>query len=88
LEGEHPSGASLDVGRAGDYDHLMVGWPVVVNHNEQVYRMYYGTFDAPRQVKKTTDGPRDCGSCVFVFAGRITHTPWASLFSFFLYILF
>jgi len=49
LEGEHPSGASLDVGRAGEYDALMVGWPNVVNHHEQVYRMYYGTFDAPRQ---------------------------------------
>jgi len=50
VEGEHPSGAAIDVGRQGDFDHLLVGWPNVVNHNDQVYRMYYSTYDAPRQV--------------------------------------
>ena len=50
LEGEHPSGCSLDLGKAGDFDELMVGWPQVVKHEVEgsersVFRMYYTTID-------------------------------------------
>jgi len=42
LEGEHPTGCALDLAKeAASFDNLAVGWPQVVNHKEQVFRMYY-----------------------------------------------
>ena len=29
MEGEHPTGACVDVGGEGEWDRLFVGWPVV-----------------------------------------------------------
>ena len=46
LEGEHPSGACLDVGAAGDFDATFVGWPQVVPLPEQdKFRLYYHALD-------------------------------------------
>lgn len=41
LEGEHANNAVLDVGKEGDFDELLVGWPQVVNFNDKEFRMYY-----------------------------------------------
>ena len=43
LEGEHATGAVLEVGKSGEFDELMVGWPQVVNHKDSEFRMYYQT---------------------------------------------
>eukprot|EP00617_Octactis_speculum_P026771 CAMPEP_0185771412 /NCGR_PEP_ID=MMETSP1174-20130828/64288_1 /TAXON_ID=35687 /ORGANISM="Dictyocha speculum, Strain CCMP1381" /LENGTH=460 /DNA_ID=CAMNT_0028457281 /DNA_START=23 /DNA_END=1405 /DNA_ORIENTATION=- len=44
VEGEHASGAVLDVGKEGEFDHLMVGWPQVVDYRgDSSFRMYYQT---------------------------------------------
>lgn len=45
MEGDHPSGACLDVGGPGEWDRLFVGWPVVVNHKQKEFRMYYHALD-------------------------------------------
>lgn len=45
VEGDHPSGACLDVGGPGEWDRLFVGWPVVVNHKQKEFRMYYHALD-------------------------------------------
>ncbi|CAM9333272.1 unnamed protein product [Choristocarpus tenellus] len=41
VEGEHPSGCCLDVGDKGEWDELFVGWPIVINHEQREFRMYY-----------------------------------------------
>lgn len=45
VEGEHPTGACVDVGDEGEWDRLFVGWPVVMNHRELEFRMYYHALD-------------------------------------------
>ncbi|CAM9465141.1 unnamed protein product [Ectocarpus sp. 4 AP-2014] len=45
VEGEHPTGACVDVGGSGEWDRLFVGWPVVINHMEKEFRMYYHALD-------------------------------------------
>lgn len=45
VEGEHPTGACLDVGGEGEWDRLFVGWPIVINHKEEEFRMYYHALD-------------------------------------------
>ena len=45
VEGEHPTGACLDVGGEGEWDRLFVGWPVVINHKKKEFRMYYHSLD-------------------------------------------
>ncbi|CAM9855152.1 unnamed protein product [Ectocarpus fasciculatus] len=45
VEGEHPTGACVDVGGSGEWDRLFVGWPVVINHMEKEFRMYYQALD-------------------------------------------
>lgn len=54
VEGEHPTGACVDVGGEGQWDRLFVGWPVVVNHKELEFRMYYHSLDP--DTKKFTVG--------------------------------
>ena len=54
IEGEHPTGACIDVGGEGEWDRLFVGWPVVVNHKEEEFRMYYHSLDL--DTKKFTIG--------------------------------
>eukprot|EP00904_Undaria_pinnatifida_P003951 jgi/Undpi1/13557/HiC_scaffold_8.g03216.m1 len=49
VEGEHSSGACIDVGGDGEWDRLFVGWPVVLNHKEQEFRMYYHSLDPDTQ---------------------------------------
>lgn len=45
IEGEHHSGALLDVGAAGEWDSLFVAAPTVVYHRSGDLRMYYHSFD-------------------------------------------
>lgn len=46
LEGEHPTGACLDVGDPGDFDGTFVGWPQVVPMPDRdSFRMYYHSLD-------------------------------------------
>jgi hypothetical protein len=47
IEGPH-GGALLDVGRPGEPDALIVGWPQVVRWDDGSFRMYYHTLD-PQQ---------------------------------------
>lgn len=42
FEGEHSSGAVLEVGEEGEFDALTVGWPTVVNDGKDFF-MYYQT---------------------------------------------
>lgn len=48
LEGEHPSGACLEMGNAEDkdFDAKFVGWPQCVTVREKVYRLYYTAMGA------------------------------------------
>ncbi|CAM9580893.1 unnamed protein product [Discosporangium mesarthrocarpum] len=45
VEGDHPTGACLDVGEKGEWDQLFVGWPTVINHEQKEFRMYYHSFN-------------------------------------------
>lgn len=45
VEGEHPSGAVIDLEEEGSLDRALVAWPQVLNHQSQEFRMYYGTLD-------------------------------------------
>jgi hypothetical protein len=47
IEGPH-GGALLDVGRPGETDALIVGWPQVIRWDDGKFRMYYHTLD-PQQ---------------------------------------
>lgn len=46
IEGEHHSGALLDVGGEGEWDSLFISGPQVVFHSRGDLRMYYHSFDA------------------------------------------
>lgn len=59
IEGDHHSGACLDVGGVGEWDRLFVGWPVVINHKEEEFRMYYHALDP--DTKKFRVGEENCG---------------------------
>ncbi|CAA7401122.1 unnamed protein product [Spirodela intermedia] len=45
IEGEHHTGALLDVGEAGEWDSLFLAAPRVVYHEAGDLRMYYHSFD-------------------------------------------
>ncbi|KAJ8626974.1 hypothetical protein MRB53_020281 [Persea americana] len=45
IEGEHHSGALLDVGAAGEWDSLFIAAPMVVYHRSGDLRMYYHSFN-------------------------------------------
>lgn len=55
LEGEHANGAALDIGKDGDFDSTMAGWPQVVALGEGDFRMFYSAMD-PNQNGKSTLG--------------------------------
>lgn len=46
IEGEHHTGALLDVGSDGEWDSLFISSPQVVFHGTGDLRMYYHSFDA------------------------------------------
>ncbi|KAL3829878.1 hypothetical protein ACJIZ3_018680 [Penstemon smallii] len=48
IEGEHHSGALLDVGSNGEWDSLFIASPQVVFHEVGDLRMYYHSFDVQR----------------------------------------
>ncbi|XP_020695957.1 uncharacterized protein LOC110109299 [Dendrobium catenatum] len=45
IEGEHHSGALLDVGAAGQWDSAFIASPKVVYHGRNDFRMYYHSLD-------------------------------------------
>ncbi|KAK6931261.1 hypothetical protein RJ641_003054 [Dillenia turbinata] len=45
IEGDHHSGALLDVGSGNDWDSLFIAGPHVVVHSSDDLRMYYHSFD-------------------------------------------
>ena len=48
IEGDHHSGALLDVGSRGEWDSLFIAAPQVVVHSSDDLRMYYHSFDVER----------------------------------------
>lgn len=48
IEGEHHSGALLDVGSDGEWDSLFIASPQVVFHGSGDLRMYYHSFDGEK----------------------------------------
>ncbi|GAA0163212.1 hypothetical protein LIER_19129 [Lithospermum erythrorhizon] len=48
IEGEHHSGALLDVGSNGEWDSLFIASPQVVFHGNADLRMYYHSFDVEK----------------------------------------
>ncbi|CAM9268216.1 unnamed protein product [Chrysoparadoxa australica] len=46
FEGEHADGSCISRGEEGEWDSAAVGWPVVINHQAEEFRMYYHSFDA------------------------------------------
>lgn len=46
IEGDHHSGALLDVGSSGEWDSLYIAAPKVIMHSDDDLRMYYHSFDA------------------------------------------
>ncbi|CAM8922232.1 unnamed protein product [Rhodiola kirilowii] len=63
IEGDHHSGALLDVGSAREWDSLYIAAPNVVLHGSDDLRMYYHSFDSIRNhfgigVARSRDGIR------------------------------
>ena len=93
LEGEHPSGACLDVGAAGDFDATFVGWPQVVPLPEQdKFRLYYHALDResgnvppplsvlrfPYQVLSSGVDLLSCVSSLGTSTTGVNHQPWTT----------
>ena len=45
------------MGGDGEWDRLFVGWPVVLNHKEQEFRMYYHSLDPDTQKFTVGESP-------------------------------
>ncbi|CAL5188798.1 unnamed protein product [Lathyrus oleraceus] len=63
IEGEHHSGALMDVGKEKDWDSLFISSPQVVYHGNGDLRMYYHSFDKEKGefcvgVARSRDGIR------------------------------
>ncbi|KAK4430021.1 hypothetical protein Salat_1302800 [Sesamum alatum] len=63
IEGEHHSGALLDVGSDGEWDSLFIASPQVVFHGTGDLRMYYHSFDVEKGhfavgIARSRDGMR------------------------------
>ncbi|KAK4263490.1 hypothetical protein QN277_028889 [Acacia crassicarpa] len=63
MEGDHHSGAVLDVGTGNDWDSLFIAAPNVVVHSSDDLRMYYHSFDAINRrfaigIARSRDGMR------------------------------
>eukprot|EP00638_Chattonella_subsalsa_P005044 CAMPEP_0117762196 /NCGR_PEP_ID=MMETSP0947-20121206/17781_1 /TAXON_ID=44440 /ORGANISM="Chattonella subsalsa, Strain CCMP2191" /LENGTH=431 /DNA_ID=CAMNT_0005583431 /DNA_START=50 /DNA_END=1345 /DNA_ORIENTATION=- len=54
VEGEHPSGCILDVGKENEFDSLYLHSPQVITTGSELYRLYYHSLDPT--TKKNTVG--------------------------------
>ena len=44
VEGGGPTGEAIELDEEGENDRVLVGWPQVINHSNEEFRMYYSTY--------------------------------------------
>ena len=85
MEGEHPTGACVDVGGEGEWDRLFVGWPVVSYGTSHPLLLFFffadhsfvDAVDSWCTLVDTTIVSRSHSSAEHITAATDVHAPYA-----------